>query len=52
MKLLESGKVLEKKLLNIVDKIGFSISPDHIESCHHISKKFDAGIVKFAKFYR
>ena len=31
------------------DKIGYSISPDHIESCHHISKKIDTVIVKFSR---
>ena len=32
-----SGEVLEETVLNIFDKIGCSISPDHIESCHRIS---------------
>ena len=34
-----SGEVLKEKVLNIFNKIGCSIFPDHIESCHHISKK-------------
>ena len=37
------------KLLNIFDKIGCSISPDHIESCNRISKKGDTVIVKFSQ---
>ena len=44
-----SGEVLEEKVLNIFDKIGCSISPDHIESCHRISKKSDTVIVKFSR---
>ena len=44
-----SDEVLEEKVLNIFDKIGCSISPDHIESCHRISKKIDAVIVKFSR---
>ena len=44
-----SGDVLEEKILNIFDKIGCSIFPDHIESCHRISKKSDTGIVKFSQ---
>ena len=43
-----SGEVLEEELLNIFDKIGCSISPDHIESCHRISKKSDTVILKFS----
>ena len=43
-----SGEVLEEKVLNIFDKIGCSISPNHIESCHCISKKRDAVIVSFS----
>ena len=34
-----SGEVPEEKVFNIFDKIGYSISPDHIESCHRINKK-------------
>ena len=44
-----SGEVLEETVLNIFDKIGCSISPDHIESCHRISKKSDTVIVKFSR---
>ena len=44
-----SGEVLEGKVLNIFDKIGCSISLDHIESCHCISKKSDTVIVKFSR---
>ena len=44
-----SGEILEETLLNIFDKIGCSISPDHIESCHRISKKSDTVIVKFSR---
>ena len=33
-----SGEVLEETVLNIFDKIGCIISPDHIESCNRISK--------------
>ena len=33
-----SGEVLEEKVLNIFDKTGCSISPDHMESCHRINK--------------
>ena len=35
-----SEEVLEEQVLNIFDKRGKgeSISPDHNESCHHISK--------------
>ena len=40
-----SGEVLEEKILNIFDKIGCSISPDYIESCHRISKKSDTVII-------
>ena len=45
-----SGEVLEGKVLNIFDKIGCSISLDHIESCHCISKKSDTVIVKFSRW--
>ena len=34
-----SGTALEEKVLNIFDKIGSIISPDHIEFCHRIIKK-------------
>ena len=44
-----SGEVLEETVLNIFDKIGCRISPDHIESCHRISKKSDTVIVKFSQ---
>ena len=44
-----SGEVLEETLLNIFDKISYSISPDHIESCHRINKKSDTVIVKFSR---
>ena len=44
-----SGDVLVETMLNIFDKIGYSISPDHIKSCHHISKKIDTVIVKFSR---
>ena len=43
-----SGEVLEE-VLNIFDKIGCRISPDHIESCHCISKKADTVVVKFSR---
>ena len=43
------GKVLEEMVLNTFDKIGWSISPDHIESCHRISQKSDTVIVKFSQ---
>ena len=43
-----SGEELEETVLNIFDKIGCSISRDHIESCHCISKKSDTVIVKFS----
>ena len=43
-----SGEVLEE-VLNIFDKLGCSISPDHIESCHRISKKSNTVIVKFSQ---
>ena len=33
-----SEEVLEEQVLNIFDKRGKSISPDHNESCHQISK--------------
>ena len=42
-----SGEVMEDKVLNIFDRIGCSISPDNIKSCHLISKKSDTVIVKF-----
>ena len=42
-----SGEVLEERVLNIFDKIGCSIFPDHIEFCHRISKKNDTVVVKF-----
>ena len=45
-----SGEVLVETMLNIFDKIGYSISPDHIKSCHHISKKIDTVIVKFSRW--
>ena len=44
-----SAKVLEEKVLNIFDKIRCSISPDHIESYHGISKKSDYFYVFSAK---
>ena len=44
-----SGEKLEETVLNIFDKIGCNISPDNIESCHRISKKSDAVIVKFSR---
>ena len=44
-----SGEVLEEKVLNIFYKIGCSISPDHIESCHRISKKSHTVTVKFSQ---
>ena len=44
-----SGEVLEEKVLNIFDKIGCNISPDNIESCHHVSKISDTVIVKFSR---
>ena len=44
-----SGEALEETVLNIFDKLGCSISPDHIESCHRISKKSDTVIVKFSR---
>ena len=43
-----SGEVLEE-VLNIFDKIGCRISPDHIESCHCISKKGGTVVVKFSR---
>ena len=43
-----SGEVMEEKVLNIFDRIGCSISPDNIESCHLISQKSDTVIVKFS----
>ena len=44
-----SGEVLKENVLNIFDKIGCSISPDHIESCHRISKTSHTLIVKFSR---
>ena len=44
-----SGEVLEETVLDIFDKIGCKISPDHIESCHRISKKSDTVIMKFSR---
>ena len=52
-----SKEVLEEQILNIFDKRGKgkSISPDHNESCHHISKtkkkqqKNDTVIMKFSQ---
>ena len=44
-----SEEVLEEKVLNIFYKIGCSISPDHIESCHLISKRSDTVFVKFSR---
>ena len=44
-----SEEVLEETVSNIFDKIGCRISPDHIESCHCISKKSDTVIVKFSR---
>ena len=44
-----SGEVPEEKVLNIFDKIGCSIFPDHIEFCHHINKNSDSVIVKFSR---
>ena len=52
-----SEEVLEEQVLNIFDKRGKgeSISPDHNESCHHISKtkkkqkKNDTVIMKFSQ---
>ena len=43
-----SGEVLEETVLNIFDELGCSVSLDHIESCHRISKKSDTVIVKFS----
>ena len=43
-----SGEVLEE-VLNIFEKLGCSISPDDIESCHRISKKSNTVIVKFSQ---
>ena len=45
----DSGEVVEEKVLNIFDKIGCSISLDHIESWHCISIKSDKGIAKFSR---
>ena len=36
-------------MLNIFDKIGYSISPDQIESCHRISKKSGTVILEFSQ---
>ena len=50
-----SEEVLEEQVLNIFDKRGKSISPDHNESCHQISKtkktkkKNDTVIMKFSQ---
>ena len=46
-----SGEVREvlEKVLNIFDKICCLTSPDHIESCHRITKKSDTVIVKFSR---
>ena len=43
------GEVLEETVLNIFDKVGCIICPDHMEACHHISKKRDTIIVKFPR---
>ena len=45
----DDGGVLEEKVMNNFDKIGCSISPDHIESCHRFSKKSDTMIVTFSR---
>ena len=44
-----SGEVPEETVLNIFDKMSCRISPDHVESCHRISKKSDTVIVKFSR---
>ena len=43
------GEVLEETVLNIFDKLGCIICPDHMEACHHTSKKSDPIIVKFSR---
>ena len=35
--------------MNIFDKIGCRISPDHVESSNRISRKSDTLIVKFSR---
>ena len=40
-----SREVLQEEVLNIFDKIGYGVSPDHIESCHRISKRSDIVII-------
>ena len=43
-------EVLKEKVLNIFDKLGCHISPNHIESCHCISKKkSDTVTLKFPR---
>ena len=42
-------EVLEETMLNNFGKLGCSISPGHIESCHDINKKSDTVIVKFSR---
>ena len=44
-----SREVLKEKVLNIFDKSGCSISYDHIEFCHRISKKRATVIAKLSQ---
>ena len=44
-----SGEVLEKKFLKIFGKLGWDISPDHIEACHCVARTTDTVIAEFSK---
>ena len=41
--------VLEEKVVNIFEKLGYNIPSNHIEACHGVSKKSVTVIVKFSR---
>ena len=40
---------LEKKIIQVFEKVGCNIGSNNIEACHRITKNNDRGIVKFSR---